>query len=226
MRGSVGNRWCNGGDSGARSSSIQTTRASHKPERQGGREGSGWWWWWCGGGFMCYERAGSRCDSRAPTHLTHNSARQQEAAVWSTNGASLLLFTVTESTSKMSETQTHELLLLVLLVETVTVTTADQSTLYWLLLGSSPTQPGKKNISARSTKKVMSVCLCQMRMFLLKLALRNTGRMKEILHFQTIFTVFLCPLELIELQAIFVICIIVWIFENTHSHTNPFNFKL
>lgn len=67
---------------------------------------------------MCYERAGSRCDSRAPTHLTHNSARQQEAPVWSTNGASLLLFTVTESTSKMRETQKHELLLLVLLVET------------------------------------------------------------------------------------------------------------
>lgn len=68
---------------------------------------------------MCYERAGNRCDSRAPTHLTHNSARQQEAPVWSTNEASLLLFTVTESTSKMSETQKHELLLLlVLLVET------------------------------------------------------------------------------------------------------------
>lgn len=86
---------------------------TNRKDREGGREGSA-----RGGGIMCYERAGSRCDSRAPTHLTHNSARQQEALVWSTNGASLLLFTVTESTSEMSETQKHELLLLVLLVET------------------------------------------------------------------------------------------------------------
>lgn len=74
---------------------------TNRKDREGGKGARG-------GCIMCYERAVSRCDSRAPTHLTHNSARQQEAPVWSTNGASLLLFTVTESTSKMSETQKHE----------------------------------------------------------------------------------------------------------------------
>lgn len=81
-------------------SSLQTREhPTNRKDKGGGGEGGD------GEGvvIMRYGRAGSRCDSLAPAHLTHIGARQQEAPVWSI-GASLL-------GARAPQTQKDELLL-------------------------------------------------------------------------------------------------------------------